>query len=56
MSVVVKTAGVGNVTERLPSAERRAAMQKASGVIETARIYVLTAGLTVLRKQRLEVA
>src|SRR5437879_10096586 len=56
MCVVAKTAGVGNLAERLARAKRRPALQNARGVIQTKRIDEFTAGRAALRKELLEVA
>jgi hypothetical protein len=56
MSVVAKAAGVGDVAERLACAQRRSAMQKVRGVIQTKRIDEFTAGRAALRKELLDVA
>lgn len=44
MSVVAKTAGVGDLAQRLARAQQRPALEKARGVIQTKRIDEFTAG------------
>ena len=56
MSVVAKTAGVGDLAQRLARAQQRPALQKARGVIQTKRIDEFTAGRAAPRKELLDVA
>ena len=56
MSVVAKTAGVGDLAQRLARAHQRPALQKARGVIQTKRIDEFTAGRVPRRKELLKVA
>src|SRR5258707_6403756 len=53
--IVAKTAGVGDLADRLTCGQERPAMQKARGVIQTKRIYVFTAGRAALSKKLLQV-
>src|ERR1700724_2253253 len=53
MGVVAKAAGVGDLDQRLTRSQRRPALQKARSVIQTKRVYELTAGRAALRKELL---
>src|SRR3982074_1236436 len=55
MSVVAKTAGVGNLAERLARIERRPAKQKARGMIHASGIHQFAARRAALRKKLLDV-
>src|SRR5262245_26486307 len=55
MGVVAKTTGVRDLAERLACLQRRAAMQKARGVIQTKRVNEFAAGRATRREQLLQV-
>src|SRR5262249_24482500 len=55
MGVVAKAAGVRDLAERLACPQRRAAMQKARGVIQTKRVNEFAAGRATHREQLLQV-
>src|SRR5262245_52899125 len=55
MGVVAKAAGVRDIAERLACLQRRAAMQKARGVIQTKRVNEFAAGRATHREQLLQV-
>ena len=55
MGVVAKAASVRDLAERLACLQRRAAMQKARGVIQTKRVNEFAAGRAARREQLLQV-
>ena len=54
--IVGKAAGIGDLAERLACAQQFSAVQKARGVIQTNRMYEMTAGGVSRRKELLKVA
>src|SRR6516165_12097265 len=55
MGVVAKAAGVRDLAERLACLQRRAAMQKARGLIQTKRVIEFAASRATRREQLLQV-
>ena len=56
MRIIAKAAGIGDLAESLACAQQLPAMQKARGVIQTNRMYEMTAGGVVRRKEFLKIA
>src|SRR4029077_16897072 len=55
MRVVPKATGVGNLAQRLVCSQRRPAVQKARGMIQTKRIYEFAAGRAARCEQLLQI-
>jgi hypothetical protein len=56
MSIVAKATGVGDLFDGLARAQQRTAMQEARGVIQTDRMYEMSAGRAPRGKELLKVA
>ena len=56
MSIVAEAAIVGNLAERLACVQQRPAMQETCGMIQTNRMYEMSAGRIPRRKELLKVA
>ena len=56
ISIVAKTAGVGDLADGLDCFQKRPAFQQARGVIQTNRVYEMAAGRVSRRKELLKVA
>src|ERR1700737_5611473 len=55
MGVIAKATGEGDLAQRLACSQRRPAMQKVRGVIQTKRVYEFAAGRSARREDLLEV-
>ena len=56
MSIVAKAAGVGDLADGLACVQQPPAMQLARGMIQTDRMYEISAGRASRRKELLKVA
>jgi hypothetical protein len=56
MSIVAKAAGVGDLADGLARVQQPPAMQLTRGMIQTDRMYQLSAGRAARRKELLKVA
>jgi hypothetical protein len=55
ISIIAKTARVGDLADRLTCGQQRPAVQKVRGVIQTKRMYEFTASRAALGKELLQV-
>ena len=56
ISIVAKAAGIGDLADGLACFQKRPAFQQARGVIQTNRMYEMTAGRVSRRKELLKIA